>query len=273
MGLRAKLGLPETHFLFPFTSPGSFALARSYALDEHRKEHKLAPGDLAYKVVDVNGVRLYLVIFAMAHMKGVAVAWQNPGIGISIRLAESLLPHLGGLTEVACDAAGEDPPATSYLAEGEAHGKLRERITGLLKRAAIDEDKIRATVDDVFLYNSGMAAIYYLANVLLAYRPAAVGVLGSIFHNTLHHFEEKSPHGYQHFPGSGEAGLDALEAWLDEDKKKEGRGLSFLLVEFPSNPLIASADLKRLKSLVRRSPFFLAQTLSLSAYSFRLDSL
>jgi cystathionine gamma-synthase len=86
--------------------------------------------------------------------------------------------------------------------------------------------------------------------LLVEYRPGTAVLLGIVFHNTIHHLAEiAAPTGYKHFGPVDGAGIDAFESWL-EAETKAGRTVSYVFVEFPSNPLLASADLHRLRKLV-----------------------
>ncbi|GKT42070.1 cystathionine gamma-synthase [Colletotrichum spaethianum] len=249
MAICAKIQTPEGHGALYFTSPASFAAVRDHSLHAHRKEHILTDEDLGYRCVDIGDVRLYLVTYPMPKTPGVIGAWQNPGIGVSIRLAEKLLQDIETLKEVNVEM-GSPPPPTKYLPEGEAHGKLRERITGLLHRAAVDHEKVKAESKDVFLYSTGMAAIFAAHKTVLEYRPGAVAILGVAFHSTVHYIQESSPHGYKHFGPVDAKGLDGFESWLDEEAAM-GRDVSYVITEFPSNPLLASIDIGRLKKLLQ----------------------
>ncbi|KAH8891912.1 PLP-dependent transferase [Thozetella sp. PMI_491] len=259
--LHQKLGLPETHGLFPYTSPDVFALSQQVGFSEHLKENKLAPEDLTFKVVDVNAVRIYAVIVPKPKQMGVAGVWQNYGVGIGTRLSEALLPHVQSLTEVPFEVAGDGDvavdkvPAPTYLPEVEAHQKLRERISALLGRAPLDPLRVKYTPDDVYLYTSGMAAISRTHEAITKVRKGKVVVLGSVFHNTFHLFEE-SPCGFKHF-GECDAKsgvLDKLEAYVQAEEK-EGRKIAYVFVEFPSNPILVSVDLQRLKELADKYDF------------------
>ncbi|KAF6841088.1 cystathionine gamma-synthase [Colletotrichum plurivorum] len=249
----AGLELPEGQAGLFFTSPVALDAARKHATHPHRKEHVLEVGELGSRCVDVGGVRLFVVTFPAAKTPGVIGVWQNPGIGVSIRLAERILGNIDTLTEVADGTA----PETEYLPEVPAHGKLRERIAGLLRRAPVDEEKVsRVKAEDVCLYMTGMAAIFAAHNGLLAYRPGAVAILGIVFHSTIHYVQESCPDGYKHFGPVDGAGLDVFEAWLDE-MTSDRKDVSYVFVEFPSNPLLASVDIFRLKKLSEKHGFVL----------------
>jgi cystathionine gamma-synthase len=271
MKLCKALSLPEDHFAFPFLDPAIFLFAQAHAYSAHRKEHRLSPGELSYRIVDVGEgadvVRIYLVVFPLAKSDGAALIWGNPGIGVSTRLAEALLPAVdaGKVTPVAWDAGDDskpidisNAPEPTGVPEGKAHAELRERIVGLWKRASITPEQADLVKDhDVQLFPTGMAAIYRLHLALMRWRPGVIVPLGSIFHNTWH-LHEEAPQGFKHFgrvDGAGK-GLDEMEAYL-EAEAKEGRKITYAFVEFPSNPIMVSADLNRLRGLADKFDFLL----------------
>lgn len=232
-------------------------MVRAHALGRHRKDPKLVEEELSFRVVDIGGTRLYAAVFPAPKARGIMGVWQNPGIGPSIRLAEDLLAQIDTITDVYCDPRGANPPARiAAFPESEAHESLRQRISNLLHRAAIDPVQIRVTPKDIYLYQTGMAALYAAHNALLAYRPGTVVVLGAIFHSTIHWLSEQSPQGYKHFGPVDTAGLDVFESYLREERSA-CRNVSYVLVEFPSNPLLASANLRRLKALSEEHGFVL----------------
>jgi cystathionine gamma-synthase len=245
------LQLAEGHACFAFVNPDIFAFAAESSTNAWRRENKLAEGELGRRVVDVGGTRLYVLTFPMRKYPGVKLAWINPGTGVTTRLAEALLPALerGDVREV--EIVDGRIPEPSWLEEGEPHGAIRRRIVGLLRRAPLDGEKAALVKeDDVFLYPTGMASIWWMHNYLQKWRPGTAVFVGSVFHNTFHLLQE-APGGYKHFgkvDGEGK-GLDELESYL-ESEAKEGRKISYLFLEFPSNPILVSADLKRLRQLV-----------------------
>ncbi|EQB57050.1 VTC domain-containing protein [Colletotrichum gloeosporioides Cg-14] len=251
----AKIKTPEGHGALYFTSPRSLDAVRAHSTHPNRKEKVLAESDLGHRCVDIGGVRIYLVTFPAAKTPGVIGAWQNPGIGVSIRLAEYLHKNIDSLTEVDFPNGSAVPP-TEYFPQGEAHSRLKDRIMGLLHRAAIEPEKIKVQTKDVFLYQTGMAAIFSIHHALLQYRPGSVAILGIAFHSTVHYIQENSPHGYEHFGPVDPKGIDIFEVWLDE-QAAAGKDVSYVLTEFPSNPLLASIDLARLKKLSEKHNFVL----------------
>jgi cystathionine gamma-synthase len=256
MGIHGKLSLPPTHVALPFVNPDIFVTAQVNGFSPNRKDKKLSPADLSFKVVDVYGIRLYVVVFPMDKGPGIIGVWQNPGTGVSTRLAEYILPHLDTLKEVPFDTPGdgdvsaEKVPPPTWLPECEAHGKLRERITEILHRGALQPDKVKVKSDDVYLFPTGMASIYRAYDMATRWRRGTIVALGSIFHSTWHLFSD-SPDGFKHFGACDATGnaLEDLESYL-QSEAKEGRKISFVFLEFPSNPILVSADLNKLHRLV-----------------------
>ncbi|ROW02052.1 hypothetical protein VPNG_07673 [Cytospora leucostoma] len=247
-----RLGIPETNGVLVFTDPAVFTEHKEHSLSEHRKENKLSEGDLAFKVVDIHGIRLYLVIYHVEKTKGVIGLWQNAGIGISTRAAEELLRHVDGddfrIVEWSGDISNVPPP--TYLPESKAHELLRRRISDLLHRAPVEPEKVKVTPDDVYLYQSGMAAIYRLNTALTQRDPGTILALGAVFHSTWHLFEE-SLGGMKHF---GQYTPEELEEYLDAHYRG-GKTISYAFLEFPSNPILVSADLKQLRRIADKYSF------------------
>lgn len=219
-----------------FLDPATFSAHQVYSQSHHRKEKKLAEGDLTFKIVDIHSIRLYCVIYPLTKTPGVVGVWQNSGTGLSTRTSEELVKYVdSNFAVVQWSGDVQDIPQPTYLPECEAHGALRKRICSLLHRAPIDPGKIRVSEDDVFLYHTGMAAIYRAEAALIKRDPGTILVLGAIFHNTWHLFEE-APGGMKHFgPCDAASGvMDKLEAWA-EAHYSQGKTISFAFLEFPSS--------------------------------------
>lgn len=251
-----RLGAPGMTGVLMFTEPEAFALHREYALSEHRKEHRLSSDDLTFRVVDIHGTRLYCVMYHVTKIKGVIGVWQNNGIGISSRTAQELLRYVDSdFTAVEWAGDLDSIPPPTYLPQCDAHARLRRRISDLLHRAPVDPEGVKVTPDDVYLYQTGMAATYRLNAALAQHRPGTILVLGSVFHNTFHLFEE-SPGGMKHFGRCDSASnvMDDVEAYLGAHYGQGGT-VSHAFVEFPSNPILVSADLRRLRGVADRYGF------------------
>lgn len=268
-------GGPPPYGVFLYLNPDVWAYTRRHATSkEHRgAEVAIQNEDLSVRCVDVAGHRLYAIVFEFRRMPAVSQSWGNPGLGLSIRGAEMLLGGANDMKEVTISNVDGDLPPPTWTPETEAHGALRERIVSLLQRApAPAQDATPAPSSllradrDVFLYPSGMGAVWYTSNTLLSYRPGSIVIAGVVFHNTFHHLLEESPHGWKHAGRVDSQGLDELEAWLEEEAKAS-RPVSYLLIEFPGNPTLASSDLRRLKRLSIQHSFVLVVDDTLSGFA------
>ncbi|KAL2126488.1 hypothetical protein VTI74DRAFT_825 [Chaetomium olivicolor] len=282
--LHTLLNLPSTHGLLLYPHPSAPSLTQSYSRSPFRKpEHRIPPAQLLFRAVDIpltlplasepdssgsfssdeeghggerRVVRLYTVAYPLASAPGAVGVWQNLGIGISSRLAAALIPGVerGEARVVDWRADGRDDVSEDkvprllerergLLPLGEAHRGLRRRIAGLVGRGGkVDEG-------DVWLYPTGMAAVFRLHQALVEVRGGGrVVVLGSVFHNSFHLFEE-SEGGMKHFGRVEEDGMmEELEGWL-EGERDGGRRVAYMFAEFPSNPILASVDLRRLRKI------------------------
>lgn len=111
--------------------------------------------------------------------------------------------------------------------------------------------------DDVYLFPTGMAALYRLHTYLNAangnkYFSVAFGVL---FHSTLHILEDSGA-GYKLFPRGEEADLEQLEAFC-KSEREAGRKVQAVYLEFPSNPSLVSSNLAKLRALADTYGFIL----------------
>ncbi|KAK1834771.1 putative cystathionine gamma-synthase protein [Podospora conica] len=252
---------PTTHGCLPFTDPHAFPLAQSFALTpaNHRDpSHAPSPSDLVFKVVDVGPIRFYVVAYPLPNTKAVLPIWQNPGFGVSSRLAASLLS--APVTVVPFDVPGdgdvslEKLPPPTYLPESDAHPALRRRLVGLLNRAVPGGRTYPVEPErDVQLFPSGMAAIYAAYRAVGAWRPkGVVVVVGAVFHST-YHLLEGAAGGFKHF-GAVDGAVGAVEAYA-EGLRGEGREVAMVVVEFPSNPLLESVDLGGLRGVADKYGF------------------
>ncbi|KAJ7696062.1 pyridoxal phosphate-dependent transferase [Mycena rosella] len=152
---------------------------------------------------------------------------------------------------------------------------LRRRISGVLVRdspgdcsngpCAGDQNYVLGpssrgvkgmSEDDVFLFSTGMGAIWNAHNLSLAVRPPQKSVcLGFTYTDTLKVLEKWGPG--CHLLGDGN--LDRLETILEEEFQRDPTTPPIIAVftEFPSNPLLRSADLPRLRSLADKFDFLL----------------
>ncbi|GAP87336.2 putative cystathionine gamma-synthase [Rosellinia necatrix] len=257
-----KLPLPDGYGCCAFVSRDAWASSRAHAASAFRKEQRLEAAELRHHVVELAGTRLYVVGFPRAKAGAATFEWQHGGRGFSARAAEALLPHLDSLVHVGefpdpdpdPDAEGEGIPEPTFLPEGDSHGAVRERVAGLLMRACAADHASAVAPGDVFLYQTGMAAVARLHDAVAATlrRAGPVVVFGAVFHSSYHLFEE-SAGGLRHYGRAADDDVDDFESYL------EGGGpCAYVFTEFPSNPILVSVDLMRLRRLADKYGFFLA---------------
>ncbi|KAK7989098.1 ankyrin repeat domain-containing protein [Apiospora arundinis] len=246
-----RIGVKEGHSVVAFLSPDVLASSREHAVSEWRKDKRLKDEDMKYHVVEIAGLRLYVVEFPMSKMMGAIFMWQHAGLTFSTRLAEQLLPQADTFAYLGEFQNEQGVPTPTYLPEVESHELLRKRISGLLMRACVEDPKQPVHPNDVYIYQTGMAAIVRFHETAIKVRPFPVVVFGAVFHSTWHYFEEE-PTGMKHYGHCDDNDLSEFEKYLDEGGK-----CSYVFTEFPSNPILVSVDLVRLRKLAQKHGFYI----------------
>ncbi|KAH9916947.1 PLP-dependent transferase [Epithele typhae] len=167
---------------------------------------------------------------------------------------------------------GRNMPLESAAAAKRA---MRRRIAGVLVRDAPNDWHTAGgndaelgpstrgvegvTEDDVFLYPTGMSAIWSAHQLALAVRPTAKSIcFGFPYTDTLKILEKWGPG--CHFFGNGlDEDIDPLEATLQRELEANPSSppALALFTEFPSNPLLRCADLARLRRLADKYDFLI----------------
>ncbi|RFN43744.1 hypothetical protein FIE12Z_12032 [Fusarium flagelliforme] len=237
-----------------YLDPAIWPYTIHHITHENRGERRIDPKDVALKCIEIDGHRLYVILASPMAMPVMMLTWQNPGLGISLRGAEHLLKGIDTIKEIPFEDGAVTLPSPSGTPESQVHDALRERIVELLHRAP--RDNVKCTPKDVFLYPTGMAAIFHSSNLLTKHRPGTIVLLGVVFHNTHHHLIEECPQGMKHFGRTDPEGLAIFEDWLKKEKQ-EGRSPSYVFVEVPGNPTLETPDMGRLKILSEEYGFIL----------------
>lgn len=198
-------------------------------------------------------VYLHAVFFPKTLSPEALTFWRLTGLGISSRLAEACLKYLGSVRE-----AWMPGTMTAQLAPTRsgtvARNRVCTRVVDLLQRAPLDPQAVEGlTADDVYLYQTGMAAIYHVHQLLLAWRGTESVVFGFPYELTLKLLEEYGPR--TRFYGFGtEEEIDDLEAYLALEAK-EDRTVQAVWCECPSNPLLRTPNYARLRRLADQYGF------------------
>jgi cystathionine gamma-synthase len=209
------------------------------------------------RVYDVGAQRLWVVFMPASEAPKTGMFWINPGVGISTRQAEEALASIGTLKQVDDLSVAQVFPR-SIAAEPTFH-TLKERVISLVNRSPLTSDH-RPTSKDVYLFPTGMAAIYRLHTYLLAKYSRPSVLFGFAFHSTHHIFEDFHP--AQSTPeesvlslgNADEVDLVTLRAYLTK-LKSENKSLQALWTEFPSNPNCITPDLHALRALADEFSF------------------
>jgi cystathionine gamma-synthase len=173
--------------------------------------------------------------------------WQHAGEIVSSRRAASALTEIQGgscppVSPKEENRSEEDP------SDEEAKRTIRERVS----------NAVGCGSDDVFLFPSGMAAIFAAFRALQRLRPARRSVqFGFPYVDNLKVLERFGGVGsgaeasrfVQFYPHGDAAEIDRLSS-LARDEELLG-----LFCEFPGNPLLRTPDLKRLRDLADRHNF------------------
>lgn len=168
---------------------------------------------------------LTVVLFDESAYPAAWKCWQHGGEIVSSRLAESALTDSPLPEEVALEGA-------------EAIQVIKDRLASFHKGVG---------VEDVFLFSSGMAAIFAVYRILTARNPEAPTLQIEFPYLDSFKVQEKfGDAGVVDFSSTESGGLEELEAWLAEGKKTAG-----IFTEIPSNPLLRTADLAGIAPLLR----------------------
>jgi cystathionine gamma-synthase len=253
------LKTPEDHTTFIFTSQASAAECIEFAINGPRRDDENLPAipdgpetqgvtreELSLRVLEIakTGQSLYAIIFPLTEVPKILPFWVNAGTGIPSRLAEECLLYIPTLREIPADSLPTTMKASA------AHFEIKNRIVSLLERSTVGGPRsVKVTEDDIYLFQSGMAAIYQTHKYLLASNANTqkTAFFGFAFHSTLHVFSDFGP-GYKLFARGTDNELASLTEFLQAEKA-EGTKVQAIWAEFPSNPSLTVPNLVRLRNI------------------------
>jgi len=161
---------------------------------------------------------IYVICFPASAQKKVKEFWQHTGLIITSRLAEDL------------------------LLEQPSNNKAEEEKTQIKTRIG---HLCGETINNVYLFPSGMAAIFSAYKLLCSLSPGNKTIqLGFPYVDTLK-IQEKFGSGVHFISGCDIYDIEKIEEILKKEK------ISALFCEFPSNPLLISVDLQKLSKILR----------------------
>ncbi|KAK8011608.1 hypothetical protein PG990_010573 [Apiospora arundinis] len=193
---------------------------------------------------NLGDVKLYAVLYPEEHHDYAKRFWRISGTGISSRLAEDVLKENKAELEEQERSLERDTTRDRLRSGWTDHRILQHRIISLMQRDASSSTETSnhdcpTGCDDVYLYPTGMAAIYSLTKIL---RPwcgtKALFAEGCLFY------------------GNGTSNeLDQLEAYLEDQKALRHHKPQYVWCECASNPLVRTSDLDRVRRLADKYGF------------------
>ena len=191
---------------------------------------------------------LFVVVHSADSSSLAALFWRLTGTGISSRLAEHYLKVLNQIQKVNYI---EMPPSRVFHP---VYKTISDRIANLIERSPVGPPrKLKVLSEDVYLYPSGMSAIYNTHHLLLHWRGAETIVLGFTYELTLKIMETYGP-SHKFYSAGTDKDIDDFESYLD-GKLHQGSKIQAVWCECPSNPLLRTVDLKRVRRLADKYDF------------------
>lgn len=197
---------------------------------------------------------IYALFFSSEDLDAAKLYWRVGGDGITSRCSEYLLaysPICGGTSDKQAEyQKALETQRINLTSFEEKKLIIKERIA----KQSAKTSGIGVKETDVYLYNSGMSAIFQ-AQLLAFYvqdaeKRGIKSVLFNVpFRDTLTAMDDWG-YGFQFLFNGSEAELDELEAQL-----KDGQLISMLLCEVPSNPLLHTPNMPRIRSLADQYNF------------------
>lgn len=203
---------------------------------------------------DIHGtghrVLLSIVTFPNYLQPKASVFWRLTGLGISSRLAEQLLKKLHKAQKVT-----SNPPLSFPLDHSGAWAldQIQGRIAGLLCRS-LSQSQPQVNSMDVYIYQTGMAAIYHTQELLTRWRPESQSVVFGFPYELTLTLVEKFGHSTKFFGFGTKEELAELESFVDT-VYQQNRTIQAVWCEIPSNPLLRTVDLREIKRLGDRYGF------------------
>jgi len=212
---------------------------------------------------------VYAVIFPPELKKLAKSYWTHTGTGITSRYAEACLANIGN-RRVRSDTAKLEPCEGMSNPTSETNPET-QRVTEMLQRRiahlaltgkspearedthALANGRNRVAETDVFLYPSGMSAVWHAHQLVMTLKPGLKSVsFGFPYTDTVKILEKWGP-GCIFYGNHPDANLAELETFL----KSTTTPIAALFCECPSNPLLQSPNLSRLRELADAYDFMI----------------
>jgi cystathionine gamma-synthase len=191
---------------------------------------------------------LYAVVYP-PQLSGMATLfWRLTGTGVSSRQAGRCLQALDRIRQA--DGISQPPPPVSHP----VYETICNRIARLIERAPVGRSRSsKVSPNAVYLYPSGMSAIYHVHHLLLNWRGAESVVLGFTYELTIKIIEVFGP-SYRLYSGGTDTEIDELEHHIEGRYRQESK-IQAVWCECPSNPLLRTPNMERLRELADKYEF------------------
>lgn len=213
-----------------------------------------------------SGPVLYAVIYPRELSQDFSEFWQRAGPGASSRLAQQCLKYGLGPRIRAWAPGPENAMQRSSEDLHPVYQQIRSRISGYFQRST-DNPQITRQVSpsDVFLYGSGMAAIYHVHQSLLSWRSGESISTGLLYEPTYRILQTYGP-GLRAYKLGIDGDLDDLAAYL-EAGPEDCPTVQAIWCECPSNPLLRTVDLQRLRQLANQHEILVVVDDSIASFA------
>ncbi|KAJ5287762.1 Pyridoxal phosphate-dependent transferase major region subdomain 2 [Penicillium angulare] len=203
--------------------------------------------------LEASWLEFYTIVYPVEHFRTALTYWTDSGDGISTRHAEFCLGWLDYLQSNSSNAAFCTSPVKKLTVKGEEIPKLQ--TSGILERDCIKQDiavlllsekhgQVPVSPTDVFLYPSGMSAINAVGRTVSSLGiNSGVVAFGLLYKETIKVLEHRWPD-ITIYKDGGDEDVNHLEASL-----KAGEQITALWIDVPSNPMLVTPDMPRLRRL------------------------
>ncbi|KAJ5887908.1 Cystathionine gamma-synthase [Penicillium taxi] len=226
----------------------SSAIHQEDAIADHLLSIRSLKIELEASGKDQPDLMMLHAVFCPADItKPVKEFWRLVGAGISSRLAQHCMDYMRSISDVTGKPDTLHPLIQRRMS-GFPHRKLCQRIATLLERApACARQRELVSPNDVYLYPTGMTAIYQAQQLLSKWRDTQSVVFGVPYDLTLKLIETYS-RSVCFLPFGKESDLDQLEEHLVE-QARVGSPVQAIWCECPSNPLLRTPNLRHIRKL------------------------
>lgn len=239
--------------------------ARLEEQDHQRSTRKIPMQVLGFSSKANGGPSEGLVLYALlipSHLVQHAMsAWRLTGFGISSRLAGQCLQHVPSLLSedpefFEIDISRATPPQPEISIQG-TNARLRGRLANLQNLGRINREAPVVTEDMIFLYPTGMTAIFEAHQLLCRLRRGKTVVFGFLYELTPKLLGMYGT-SLEFFGNGTRKELDSFEDMLKVQKYDDpSNRVQAVWCECASNPLLKTVNLEKLRQLANKYGFFI----------------